>query len=361
MTPRPAPPPSLVPPALAPVLAPVAALASRGYGRAITARNRRYDRGRGVVTMDRPVVAVGNLSVGGTGKTPAVQALCRWLIDAGHTPAIAMRGYAPRGGESDEAALHARALPGTPIAVGADRVRALIDLFSTPRGEVVDVVVLDDGFQHRRLARQLDVVLIDARTDPHADRLLPAGRLREPVSSLARAHAVVITHADHADAASLESRLRADYPHLVLARARHHWQGLLAHRPDGVEEPVQPHSLRGRRYVLACAIGNPGAFVAQAQGVLGPPAATLLLPDHDPYQGRTLARLLRLAREGTALVVTEKDWIKLADRAIDWPCPVVRPRLAMAFDRGERALRERVLTAALWQDQPDEPGHADSR
>ena len=181
------------------------------YGCIIDRRNARYDARQGVVTLDRPVVSVGNLSVGGTGKTPMVAALARALLDGGRNPCIAMRGYASNrrsDGLSDEAAEYQRELPGVPIVARADRLLGLIHLFAAEEGERVDTVLLDDGFQHRRIARQVDIVLLDASRNPFTDRLLPAGWLREPVGSLARATHVVITHAELADERTVGSIAR---------------------------------------------------------------------------------------------------------------------------------------------------------
>ncbi|GIW74785.1 MAG: tetraacyldisaccharide 4'-kinase [Phycisphaerales bacterium] len=355
-------------------LRPMARLAEAVYARAVARRNAAYDaqaRGhalapsRRTITLDRPVVSVGNLSVGGTGKTPAVQLICRWLLLAGHRPAIAMRGYGARRGLSDEAELHRAALPEVPLAVGPDRVGRIIELLASPAGQDVDVIVLDDGFQHRRLGRQLDVVLIDASRPVLDERLLPAGWLREPIDGLARAHAVVLTHADRADAhalAGLERALAERHPHLLLARARHAWQGLRldVDPPGGAMRPID--WLAGRRYVLACAIGRPRAFIEQAERAFGPPTQAIVLRDHDPYRPGTVQRLRRACQGADALLVTEKDWTKLQARVRTdpqsdtqgWPCPIARPALSLEIVAGEQALRQRVLEAARWQDAPSQ-------
>ncbi len=321
--------------------------ASAVYGKIIDQRNRVFDSGKGVVTLDRPVISVGNLSVGGTGKTPMVERICRWLLTAGHRPAIAMRGYRATAGRSDEASLYASALPETPVVARADRLSGLLELFATEAGEAVDCIVLDDGFQHRRLARQCDIVLVDSTRDPLQDRLLPAGWLREPVASLARADAVVLTHAEcrsRAAVVALESRLWDLSPRFITAAVRHRWNSLVQ---AGTDEELEPATLRGTPYVLACAIGNPSAFVSEATRVLGAaPRSAMVLRDHDPFAPATVARLIDLARDSSAkaLVVTEKDWTKLQDVPADrWPCPIVRPRLELSFDRGEEALRDLVL------------------
>lgn len=347
-------------------LRPLAPLAERVYARAIARRNARYDvRARAsafspgglTVTVDRPVVSIGNLSVGGTGKTPVVQLVCRWLREAGRHPAIAMRGYGSRDGLSDEAELHREALPGIPMAIGPNRVHELIRLFGSKEGDGVDVVVLDDGFQHRRLARQLDVVLIDATQDVFAQRLLPAGWLREPVSSLARAHAVILTHADRANAADLtrtEGELKRRFPHLVLARGSHEWTGLHVTSNEG-EHAEQLYWMQGKKYALACAVGKPDAFIEQATRTFGMPAQTLVLRDHDPYAPATVERLRRMAEGCDALLVTQKDWTKLAHVPSEsWSCAVARPILEMRLTTGGDLVRDAVLAASLWQDSPED-------
>jgi hypothetical protein len=188
------PPPGPLPAPLRPLAGPLSAL----YRAGLEHKSGAFDAGHGVITIDRPVISVGNLSVGGTGKTPMTSWIVRTLIDAGHTPAIAMRGYRSKNGVSDEADAYARALPGTPVVAQPDRLEGLFRLFADDEGRAVDVVVLDDGFQHRRIARQLDLVLIDATRDPFRDRLLPAGWLREGPAALVRASGVVLTHADRA-------------------------------------------------------------------------------------------------------------------------------------------------------------------
>ena len=349
-------------------LRPLARLAERIYTHVITKRNANFDsRSKGSllfpgglsVTLDRPVISVGNLSVGGTGKTPAVQLVCRWLIEAGHTPAIAMRGYAAKDGVSDEAELHRAALPDTPLAVGPNRVERLLELFRSPEGEGVDIIVLDDGFQHRRVARQLDIVLIDATQDPFAQRLLPAGWLREPVENLARAHAVILTHADRgqpSEITRLSAELARRFPHLTIAHAEHAWTGLSVF--DGEDRQESLGWLRGRRYALACAIGKPQAFIAQATEAFGPPSKTQALRDHDPYRPKAIDALLRLADGLEALVVTDKDWAKLGRRAVEWPCPIVRPTLELRLRNEYEPLRALVLEAARWRDDSDEESEA---
>lgn len=370
----------------APVPRPLGLLAEPLYRLAIALRNRAFDAGRGVVRFDRVVISVGNLSVGGTGKTPMVSTIVRWLVEAGHHPIIAMRGYAADAdGESDEAAAYHRRFPDVPIVAQANRTTGLIRHFgreyqaeaaaleereathgpteTASQREVdeyleragihrTDCIVLDDGFQHRQIARDLDIVLIDATRNPFHDRLLPAGWLREPVRSLRRAHALVLTHAESALAADVTAldraiaQVRGPERGSAEAVARHDWAGLTV--LEGGDEQEQPCAwLVGKRVMAVCAIGNPEVFMAQVQRATGSVlAAQVALRDHDPYAPGTVRRIVEQARAAGAqtIVTTEKDWSKLMRTpAADWPCPVARVHLEMHFDRGGEMLRQRVL------------------
>src|SRR4051812_23350103 len=165
------------------------------YRGVVNARNARFDRGRSVQRVDRPVISVGNITTGGTGKTPVV----RWLADAlrarGIQPAILMRGYKSAPGQtSDEQELLRSQLPSVVVHANPDRVAGAQEVLRDHPD--VQAFILDDGFQHRRLHRDFDLVLIDATNPFGYDRLLPRGLLREPLAGLARAHAILITRAD---------------------------------------------------------------------------------------------------------------------------------------------------------------------
>ena len=326
-------------------------LLSIPYGWEVARRNRRFDAGTGVVRFDRPVISIGNLSVGGTGKTPMVAAVLRWLLDAGHRPVVAMRGYGSKNGLSDEAAAYRREFPHVPIVAQPNRAAGLIERFTLEFDEDLepsDVIVLDDGFQHRRIARDADIVLIDATRSPFHDRLLPAGWLREPISSLGRATHTVITHSESAESSALQ-RIEADLMRVTgapaLATTRHAWSALTLTAGDR-ERPEQLGFLKGKRTLAVCAIGNPGPFLetAKAHTTL---AAQIVLRDHDPYRPATIQRILREAESANAqlILTTEKDWSKLLHvKPETWPCPIARPGLDLAFDRGEENLRDSILS-----------------
>lgn len=334
-----------------PIPLPLAIPLSWGYRLGMLAH--RASRRARAQRLPIPVISVGNLSVGGTGKTPMVLHLAAALARAGHRPAIAMRGYRPGGGhgdDSDEAqayrrALESRALP-IPIVAQPDRASGLLALLQ--RDNPPTVAILDDGFQHHRLDRDLDIVLADASRSPFDDRLLPAGGLREPVSALRRADAVILTHAEAVDPSALKAlseQVAAAHGAPPLAIARHTWTGLDVSEA-GADRPEPVAWLAGRRILAVCAIGNPGPFLDAARLAIGAePASTLILKDHDPYAKGTADRLRRMAAGLDAVLTTDKDWSKLG-RAGPWPCPVVRPRLALDFDSGWPELRSRTLGAA---------------
>ncbi|MBL8875693.1 MAG: tetraacyldisaccharide 4'-kinase [Phycisphaerae bacterium] len=330
----------------------LAAPLAAGYSRIIGSRNAAFDAGRGVVEIDRPVMSVGNLSVGGTGKTPMVAWVVKTLLEAGHHPAIAMRGYASsESAGSDEAEEYRAAFAEVPVVAQANRLAGLLELFATETGEACDCVVLDDGFQHRRIARQLDIVLVDATRDPFADRLLPSGWLREPLESLRRAGVVILTHAESvtpSDVARLKRDIGRIAPGAKLAVARHAWASLVVARPQGEQEDYVQW-LRGKRVIAACGIGNPRPFVRAVNEATGNPANEFIRPDHDPFVPQTLEKLIGEARRSgvDAIVVTGKDWSKLKRvRPEAWPCPVVRPMLEMAFDEGGDLVKQAVVNAA---------------
>lgn len=335
------------------------------YGSIVARRGKKFEAGVGVRRFAIPVISVGNLSVGGTGKTPMVRTIVRWLVQDGRRPAIAMRGYksrhasADRGGErgggSDEAREYRGTLPPwvdgavVPIVARPDRAAGLDLLLQSVEGRLVDRIVLDDGFQHRQIARDLDIVLIDATRDPWSDRLLPEGWLREDVRGLRRAQAIVVTHAEAVGAADVERLVEKAGASVeggaIVAVSRHRWIALRASVAG--ETGVQDVSmLEDKRVLAVCAIGNPGAFLSAAQKACrGELAGRVVLRDHDPYREGTVRRIIGLARSSRAEVIltTEKDWTKLACvEAGRWPAVVVRPVLEMSFDRGEADLRAAV-------------------
>lgn len=333
--------------ATAAALAPAAAL----FGAAVRAKSFLHDRGLLVAARaPRPVVSVGALSVGGAGKTPFVLWLVRELAARGLAPCVVTRGYGRTGDASvllrpgelaradgarladaaaragDEPTLLA-ARSGVAVAVGVDRLRACRDALAAleAAGSRVDLFVLDDGFQHRRLHRDLDVVVLAG--DEGWRRLLPAGPLREGPWALRRAHAVA-SPADPAWAPALPAGPLA-------LRTTRRPAGLVRSVGDATLEPSS--SLAGARVVAVAGIARPGRFVADLDASGARVVARVLRPDHHRYGPADLRAIDEAARGADLVVTTEKDLVKLAGLGGDAPMKALRVELDV--EGGEPLLR----------------------
>ena len=327
------------------LFAPLTIPASWAYASAVARRNAAFDRGEGVERLDVPVVSVGNVTVGGTGKSPMVAWIVARLRESGRHPLIAMRGYKAGPGQAgDEEREYRLTVPGTPIVAQPDR-KAGIDAFRAARRGEFDCVVLDDGFQHRQIARDCDIVLVDAQRPGLDGRLLPAGWLREPATSLARASAVVITRALAVDDA-LARRIAAFHGHWPIAWARHGWKGLSIEEGDGGRgEPVA--WLAGRRVYGVFGTGHPQSVQRAYEAAGASVVASAAVGDHAAHDAASIARFTAAARAARcdAIATTRKDWTKLADHAEAVRAaglPFVVPDLSIEFLAGEAALRERL-------------------
>jgi tetraacyldisaccharide 4'-kinase len=321
------------------------------YSIAISWKNRQFDAGKGVSRLDQPVISIGNLSTGGTGKTPMVHLIVGMLQGMGKHPVIAMRGYGAKPGEKgDEQLEHERALPGVPIVAQPDRLAGLRALFSGGTGGSYDCVVLDDGFQHRKIARDLDIVLIDATRPPERDALLPRGHLRESMASLARADLIILTHSEHAGAPEI-ARIRsviAQYADAGVISASHLWTRMVQYTRlgDGWESSeVAREDVSALRVIAASAIGNPESFVHTATASGMQLERVHQLPDHAQFQ-ESQARGWSDELSGPnadAVLMTRKDWVK-ASRLKSWRAGdrVIVPVLSMKLD-DERKLHEHLL------------------
>jgi tetraacyldisaccharide 4'-kinase len=313
------------------------------YAVVMTARNWLYDaRWLPISTARVPVICVGNLTLGGTGKTPLVAWLGRLLLEFHQQPAIVSRGYAASAGRlSDEAEELGMLVPGVGHVANRDRVAGVQEAIDR---HAATVVILDDGFQHRRLARSLNLLAVDA-TDPFGcGHLFPRGLLREPLSGLARADAVILTRSLSVDAphrATLKAELlrRASPKQPIWAEASHTPRGLRA--ADGQTRPLA--DLAGRRVALVSGIGNPNAFRKTVAATGCMIASETIHPDHHPYTDADLRQLGTLATENAAdlIVTTVKDLVKIRETTLEG-VPVVALEIAIEILEGEAGLRELI-------------------
>lgn len=291
-----------------------------------------YDRGwRRPEILPQPVLSVGNLAVGGTGKTPAVRALAGAFLERGRRPAVLTRGYRARrphgvlrdgvwedGGTAsaadagDEPLWLSRRLPGVPVVVGRRRAAGAAALLAA--GVPVDVWILDDGFQHRRLHRDLDLVLLDVADPLGNGRLLPAGPLREPPAALSRAGVVLLTGGTASDPVPAETR-RLVETRAPGARCLRAWTetGGVARLGAGEGEDGPP-ALCGRAVWAVAGIARPGRFTALLAAAGADLRGTSFHPDHHPFTGEDVRRAAEdAARAGAVPVTTEKDAVRLLD------------------------------------------------
>ena len=307
---------------------------SKAYDVAMSARTRLYDAGLLPAALPAlPTISIGNLTVGGTGKTPFAAHVATELARSAR-PAIALRGY---GG--DEVHVHRRLNPGIPVVVNSDRSAAI----HAAKAQGADVVVLDDAFQHRRIARNADVVLLSAEQLVRPRRMLPAGPWREPLAAARRADLIVVTRKSLslAEARSAAATVAVDVPGVPVVIV-HLAPAALVSATD--QETLPLEQLRGRRVVAIAAIGEPELFRQQLEA-LGAQVHLEAYRDHHDYSAADIAEAIQqLPADGLA-VCTLKDAVKLAPR---WPGPSRLWYLSqqLVVDQGVEDLH-RLLTRVL--------------
>lgn len=337
-----------------------------GYRLSLMARDAAYRTGllrAGRVPV--PVISVGNLTVGGSGKTPTVELAVRTLRELGAVPAVVSRGYgrqvagvhvvADREGvkrgpreSGDEPYLLARRLPGTSVVVGESRYEAAQ---LAVEGTGATAVVIDDGFQHRTLAKDVEIVVVNGRRPWGNGRLFPRGSLREPPGALRKADLIVVTNPTGlAAVAEVEQALRRHRAHAPVVSATYRvadvWE---------VSEGVRtaPADLAGRRVMAMAGLAAPQGFVETARALGAEVMGLVEFPDHHWYESADLAAAAARAREAGAegLVTTEKDWVRLQglpQMGIPlWVVPIV-----MEITSNEPAWRA-VLRDALAAPRPE--------
>ena len=335
--------------------------AAAAYRTALAARSASYRVGLlSTHGLPVPVVSVGNVTVGGSGKTPLAEVIALALAELGARPAVISRGYGRRsrgvrivangGGVllgaaegGDEPVLLAERLPGIPVVVGEDRHAA----GAVALGKCfANALVLDDGFQHKTLAKDLEIVAVSGSLPWGNGRLFPRGSLREPLSALKRADLVVVTNPptpaatsdiDHVlrRKGSRAAVLSGAYQATALRRGdRGHFE-----RPQALAE--SPGTLGGRKVLALAGLAAPGGFVATADGLGAEVVGVAEYPDHYWYTAEDLSRVAADAREkgAEAVLTTEKDWVRIRDIPRnqwprgDMPFWVLSVRLDLGPDR----------------------------
>lgn len=334
------------------------------YGAAVRLRARAYRRGfLETVRLPAPVFCIGNLTVGGTGKTPGVIWLTERLVKKGRKPAVITRGYGARSGggvrvvsdgkgvllpvdqAGDEPWLLSRRLPGVPVLAGADRAasgRRAVEEFGA------DCLVMDDGFQHLRLFRNMNFLCLDALEAPALFRpggacVLPAGRLREPLSALWRADTVFLTKADLLPLDQLDALKRRveecllDVPVVPVYYA-------LTFYDHATGEPWESATLRERPVLALSGLARPGAFEESLRR-REMKVSSFRFPDHHFFTGKELdAALARADAEDRLIIVTEKDAARLPP---DFPCLVARldwsPQDVVVREKGDVSPQPRTV------------------
>ena len=316
-------------------------------------------------TLPCPVISVGNIAVGGTGKTPAVIAIAGHLQKAGLRVAILLRGYKreARAGitvvsdgrqmyasakeSGDEAYMMAHCLSDVPIIVGRERYLAgqiAVERFN------VDVLLLDDGFQHRQLRRDVDILTVPV-THPFGNpaRLLPSGTLREPPAALRRADIILLTHADTPETSvCAKTAVKRFAPEALVLESVHQPRHIYPLIRGASEEHQDVEVLKGRRLLAVCGIGNPEAFVRTLMRYSPAGVELLAFPDHHVYVEADEQRIDAAFRAAKAdlVVTTQKDAQKLRVVAAQQKFPVVVLTVALVVDGGDAKFTE-VLLASI--------------
>jgi tetraacyldisaccharide 4'-kinase len=277
-----------------------------------------------------PTVSVGNLTVGGTGKTPVSAWIASRLRAMGHSPAIILRGY---GG--DEPLVHSRINPDIPVIVAPDRVAGIEEA----QKNGASVAVLDDAFQHRRASRDVDLVLIGADDWTGDQRVLPAGPYREPLSALSRASAVIITRktADDSQVRRITGTIAKEFPALPVVVAKLSAAEMVLAKSE--DQRLSVDALAGKIVLAIAAIGNPISFFKQIEA-RGAQVERRPYPDHHAFSAADVVSLATASKAADYVVCTLKDAVKLEPL---WPAdgsPLWYVSLAVTIESGMPAIEE---------------------
>jgi tetraacyldisaccharide 4'-kinase len=303
------------------------------------------------VRLPVPVISVGNITMGGTGKTPVVEYISRYLQEKGKRGAILSRGYAAsirqenssftKNACNDEYLLLRENIPDVPNLLNKDRVKSGLEAIKQFQAEYL---LLDDGFQHIRLARDLDIVIIDALNPFGYEQVFPRGMLREPLSELRRADMIMLTHVDQCSHDKVQAII-----HRLHAVARHVPVIETIHKPTYLEssggtKTMDVTRLRGRRVFAFCAIGNPVSFRKSIESLGSELVGFRVFPDHHVYTPSELRGLNAEAQrlKPDAIVITQKDEVKLKNDRIQWDFPLWTLKMEIRIVKGCEIFENKV-------------------
>lgn len=335
---------------------------SRLYSFVMKKRNRQFDTGvRHMYAAPVPVISIGNITTGGTGKTPMVRYVCEYLQTRKERPVVLSRGYKARDNRhslivsdgtsmlldtatsGDEANLLARSLPQVPVIIGRSREEsakiAVAELEAS-------VLVLDDAFQHRQIRRNLDIVLIDCTIPFGFGYVLPRGLLREPLEGLRRAQVIVFTKANQIEAkklAALEQQVKTLAPQAVQAVSVHQPGKAIPLEVWRAKKNILPHQSMPQRVFAMSGIGNPTSFAKTLTEAGFEMVKMAAYGDHHNFTESDLANAVSAAKDCGAegIMITEKDAIKLfplcENKKIDMPIWVIG--ISIEIIKGEEAFK----------------------
>lgn len=345
---------------------PLASIARAGLGvlstvytQGVKQRNKKFDDKSGVICATVPVISVGNITAGGTGKTPMVRYICQYLETANYSPAILSRGYRAKDNEEtivvsrrgrlevtpavsgDEAWLLGKGLGHTSVVIGRKRVNSA-QLATATLGS--DILVLDDGFQHRQLNRDLDIVLIDAANPFGYNHVLPRGLLREPLVGLQRADIIVLTKTDQVPKDILfgvKQQLLKWAPQAPIMSTVHKPLGIqtLASWERNELPQTAPVGIDDPKFLTVSGIGQPDSFRYTVTSLGYTVCHSLDFGDHHEYSTDDVVRMWSeaFAKGANAIVTTEKDAVKLSQLSAihDLKIPVFVIPIGIEFTEGE--------------------------
>lgn len=338
---------------------------SKGYEKAVSIRNARFDEGKGITRVTVPVISVGNITAGGTGKTPMVRFICDVLARKGLHPTVLSRGYRAEDNKKniiiskdgtmlvepsisgDEAWLLAKVLQKSNVIIGRERA---ISAEIAIKELGADCLVMDDGFQHRALARDIDIVLIDASNPFGYDHVLPRGLLREPLSGLERANIIVLTKVDQVApgvVSGIRKRLAHMLPNTPVYETIHKPQCMYTLEEWANGEPGSSiDAYQEHRIMAVSGIGNPQSFTQTMTDIGYNVVHTMPFGDHHNFENDDVVDIWKeaFAHQADAICITEKDAVKLSQlHAIeDLKLPILVLSIGIEFVSGKQEFIENL-------------------